>query len=107
MQQEENAQIFKDLQRWQVRKDKCIPKSKHHVHDVLTKHALQRAEQRNMRVKDIVEGRAKIQQILTKDNRYITVIPDIPNARHSKRRHKMQNKINKDFEKHAPSMSQS
>lgn len=78
MEQEENAQIHKDLQRWQVRKDKSIPKSKHHVYDVMTKHALQRAEQRNIRVKDVVESRAKVQQILTKDKRYITIIPNAP-----------------------------
>lgn len=76
MESDENAQIQKDLQRWQVRKDKSIPKSKYHVYDVMTKHALQRAEQRNMRVKDVVEGRAKVKQILTKEKRYITIIPD-------------------------------
>ena len=84
MEQEENAQIYKDLQRWQVRKDKSIPKSKQHVYDVMTKHALQRAEQRNMRVKDVVEGRAKVQQILTKEKRYITIIPTAPTTAKSK-----------------------
>ena len=84
MENDENAQIHKDLLRWQVRKDKSTPKSKHHVYDVMTKHALQRADQRNIRVKDVVQGRAKVQQILTQDKRYITIIPDASTTSESK-----------------------
>lgn len=76
MDKAEHAQVNKDMKRWQVRKDKQAPKPKHHLLNVMTQHALQRAGERNVRVKDVLEGRAKVKQILTPDKRYITIIPE-------------------------------
>lgn len=64
----------KDMQRWEQRKNKCKPKEKTRVQSALTEHALRRAEQRHVRVKDIVEGRAAVKQV-TKDGRFLTIIP--------------------------------
>ena len=63
-----------DLRRWQARKDKRVRKCKKHVEQCMTKHALHRAEERNIRVKDILEGRAKVKQCCTEDGRFITII---------------------------------
>ena len=63
-----------DLQRWEQRKNKNKPKDKSRVQSTLTEHALRRAEQREVRVKDIVEGRAAVKQV-TKDGRFLTIIP--------------------------------
>lgn len=63
-----------DLQRWEQRKNKSKPKDKSRVQSTLTEHALRRAEQRDIRVKDIVEGRASVQQVV-KDGRFLTIIP--------------------------------
>ena len=64
----------KDLQRWEQRKNKSKPKEKTRVQSALTEHALRRAEHRDVRVKDIVEGRAAVKQV-TKDGRFLTIIP--------------------------------
>ena len=63
-----------DLQRWEQRKNKSKPKEKTRVQSTLTEHALKRADQRNVRVKDIIEGRAAVKQV-TKDGRFLTIIP--------------------------------
>ena len=48
----------------------------------MTDHALQRAHSRGVRVRDIVEGRAKVKQITSNVGRYITIIPlDKPKPR--------------------------
>ena len=62
-----------DLQRWEQRKNKSKPKDKSRVLSTLTEHALRRAEQRNVSVKEIVEGRAAVKQV-TKDGRFLTII---------------------------------
>ena len=62
-----------ELQRWEQRKNKGKPKEKIRVQSTLTEHALKRADQRNVRVKDIVEGRAAVKQV-TKDGRFLTII---------------------------------
>ena len=70
-----DSDIKNDMRRWQMRKDKQTPKAKHHILKVMTAQALQRAKERNVRVRDIVEGRAQVKQLLTPDGRYITIIP--------------------------------
>ena len=73
----DNTRIDVDLKRWTSRKEKTNskPKPKHHIHDVMTKHALNRAKERGIRVRDIVEGRAKVEQIVTENGKFITIIP--------------------------------
>ena len=64
-----------DMKRWKQRKSKNKPKPKTDVHRALTDHALERADQRGVRVKDVVEGRAAVKQLTTSDGRFITVVP--------------------------------
>lgn len=64
-----------DIRRWQTRKEKRVRKCKEHVKQCMTAHALSRAAERNVRVKDIIEGRAKVQQRCTPEGMYITIIP--------------------------------
>ena len=64
-----------DMKRWKQRKSKNKPKPKTDVHRALTDHALERADQRGVRVKDVVEGRAAVKQLTTSDGRLITVVP--------------------------------
>jgi hypothetical protein len=66
-----------DMNRWKQRKGKSKPKPKTDVHRALTEHALQRSEQRGVRVKDVVEGRAAVRQLTTEDGRFITIVPII------------------------------
>ena len=69
------ARVNKDMQRWTTRKEKEKTKPKQHVLDHMTKHALQRAKERGVSVKEVLEGRANVEQILTNDGRFITIIP--------------------------------
>ena len=64
-----------DADRWKTRKKKQQPKDKSHIYSTLTVHALHRAEQRGVRVKDVMEGRANVKPCLTEDGRYATIIP--------------------------------
>ena len=72
-----------DMRRWQARKDKRVKKSKEHVKQCMTAHALTRAEQRNVRVRDVLEGRAKLRQRSATDGKFITIVPAqrLPNVR--------------------------
>ena len=42
---------------------------------MLTQHALSRAAERGVRVKDVLEGRANVKLCLTPEGRYATIIP--------------------------------
>ena len=64
-----------DLVRWHARQNKHKPKDKSRVYEFMTQHALARADQRGVRVKDILEGRANIEPRFTPDGRYATVVP--------------------------------
>ena len=67
--------VQNDIKRWTSRQEKRKQKAKYHVYDVMTKHALQRAKERDVKVRDILQGRARVEQILTEDMRFITIIP--------------------------------
>lgn len=43
----------------------------------MTEHAVARAVQRGVKIREIIEGRAHVQQILDKDGRFLTVIPSV------------------------------
>ena len=66
---------YPGLAQWTSRKRKEKPKDKSHINATLTQHALNRASKRNVSVREIVEGRACVQQITDKEGRFITIIP--------------------------------
>lgn len=64
--------------RWNARKRKCRPKQKFHLHKTMTDHAIVRAVQRNVKIRDVIEGRARVEQTVDGYGRYITIVPKPP-----------------------------
>ena len=58
------------------RQRKHKAKDKNHLLKHMTQHALRRATERKVKIKDICEGRACVKQITDETGRFITIIPD-------------------------------
>ena len=67
---------YQGMKQARDRQRKHKAKDKTHLLKHMTLHALQRATERSVKVKDICEGRACVKQITDGDGRFITIIPN-------------------------------